>query len=159
MLRPFDRAKLMIKFPSPDKTGDESWRHGPDVSIYPEHVIAIEPRQHRYHSFRPAQHYATIHLSTGTAIDVFCDEATVSAIVDAARTTDADLQSARRQLAEAQAAFAEENRRITAMYDEANTELINLRAQAELKTMDPANIDPELEKEVTRICRKQGISP
>lgn len=67
----------MIPFSSIDKSGGEAWHTGPDVFVEPGSVIAVEPREHSYHSFRPKQEYATLHLSTGATIDVFSSAARV----------------------------------------------------------------------------------
>ena len=74
----------MLKFPSIDKTppgGDGYWHTGPDTTIDPRHVIAVEARVHRYHSFRPEQSYAVIHLSTGAVIEVMARSSVVQQAV------------------------------------------------------------------------------
>jgi hypothetical protein len=75
---------MMVKLCTLDKRGDESWHRGDYAYINPAHVIAIESKEHRWHSFRPGQTYATVHLSTGTAIDVYEDATEAQAKVDEA---------------------------------------------------------------------------
>lgn len=66
------QARRFVRLPTPDKSDPgEAWRYGPEASIDPAAVVAVEPRQHRYHSFRSAQDYAVVHLSTGGTIEVF----------------------------------------------------------------------------------------
>jgi hypothetical protein len=61
----------MIKLPGITKTGDDPWGYGPNVYLNPSAVVAVEPREHRYHSFRPGQVYSVIHLRSGQSIEVF----------------------------------------------------------------------------------------
>jgi hypothetical protein len=69
----FTRRPQVLKFPSIKKDHGDSWQHGPDVSVKAEHIVAVEPRSHSYHSFRPAQEYSVLHLATGAQIEVFVD--------------------------------------------------------------------------------------
>jgi hypothetical protein len=71
----------MIKFATPRKDGDGPWSFGDDAFVNPAHVIAIEPAEHRYHSYRPAQSFTRIHLSTGAVLEVFaCARAVAEAV-------------------------------------------------------------------------------
>ena len=74
----------MLKFPSIDKTpcGEGHWAHGPTVAVDPAHVIAVEPREHRYHTYRPGQAYSLLHLSQGGTIEVFAPADGVNAAFD-----------------------------------------------------------------------------
>jgi hypothetical protein len=75
----------MVSFPTPRKTDDGPWIFGPNAQVDPVQVVGIEPREHRYHSFRPAQAYTVIHLASGHSIEVFVDADTVGRQVDAAK--------------------------------------------------------------------------
>lgn len=64
----------MLKFYGINKAArSDAWQFGLPVFIDPAHVIALEPKSHSYHSFRPSQEYTVVHLSTGAAIEVFSD--------------------------------------------------------------------------------------
>lgn len=63
----------MIQLPSCDKRGSESWGWGDPIYIDPWKVVAVEPKRHSYHSFRPHQDYCTVHLDTGAAFDVMLE--------------------------------------------------------------------------------------
>lgn len=75
----------VIKFPTIIVNSEGVYLYGPEAHIDPSHVVAIEPKQNRYHSFRPAQNYATVHLSTGGTINVFQDAEAVVKTLDKAR--------------------------------------------------------------------------
>jgi hypothetical protein len=73
-------AKAMSKLPSIIKGGDEGWVHGPDLLVDADSIIAVEPREHRWHSFRPAMCYCILHLATGVSLEVFATITTVNSL-------------------------------------------------------------------------------
>ena len=60
-----------LKFPTAVKDSEDRYAYGADAHIDADQVIAVEPRLYRYHTFRPEQELAIVHLSTGQTITVF----------------------------------------------------------------------------------------
>lgn len=83
----------MLKFPSIAKQAFDAWQFGPPSAVDPRHIIAVEHREHRYHSFRPPQIYAVIHLSQGGTLEVFTSAKLVE--VEMAKAAEQEIQARR----------------------------------------------------------------
>jgi hypothetical protein len=76
----------MIQLHTIDKSprGEGCWSHGPLTYIDPNEIVAVEPREHSYHSFRPTQEYSVVHLRSGHSIEVWHHAKSVHAALEAA---------------------------------------------------------------------------
>lgn len=60
---------IYLNFTSIDKKEDV-WGNGLPTTVDIRAVVAMEPRENRYHSFRSPQQYTVLHLNTGAVIEV-----------------------------------------------------------------------------------------
>lgn len=76
----------LMALPGIIKRDGEHWSRGDEVHVDPAAIVAVEPRQHSYHSFRPSQDYSVLHLDSGATLEVFLEARRVEQKLAARRT-------------------------------------------------------------------------
>jgi hypothetical protein len=73
---------MYLRFPSVIYASDSAAHYGPETTIDPECVMAVEPKLYSYHTFRPAQQLAVITMRGGNKVEVLMTAERVSASID-----------------------------------------------------------------------------
>lgn len=79
-------SRPVLALPAIDKSDrDGHWRPGSLIAVDPDDVVAVEPRVHRWNSFRSDQDYAVVRLSSGTELEVLATARSIEQKVAARR--------------------------------------------------------------------------
>lgn len=77
---------MFIKLPSVDKGGGYEtgqWFEGESCLVDPFEIIAVKPKEHRYHAMEAVQKYYILFLRGGSVLEVFSSITVVEARLDA----------------------------------------------------------------------------